>query len=90
MAKPYFAKAPGEEWKIPMGDAKEARRTWEDGALTSDCLHHVKPQKQGCGYAGSMCLYGDKDSLSFSAGNRECRREGMLTVAGLTTSPWKN
>lgn len=53
MTKPYFAKVPGEEWKIPTGDEKEAWRKWEDGALTSDCLRHFKPQKQGCGYAGS-------------------------------------
>ena len=63
MTKPYLTKAPGEEWKIPTGDEKEARRMWEDGALTSDCLRHFEPQKQGCGYAGSVCLYCDIDSL---------------------------
>lgn len=73
MAKPYFAKVPGEEWKIPTGDAKEAQRMWEGGTLTSDCLRHFKPQKQGCGYAGSVCLYCDVDSLrsQLETGNAE-------------------
>lgn len=63
MTKPYFAKAPGEEWKIPIGDEKEPQRKWEDRALISDCLCHFKPQKQGCGYDGSVCLYWGIDSL---------------------------